>query len=49
MIDITENSYSIGLPNYVINSIQINLDSFHNAENSFIGFALYDTKNIYYF
>ena len=49
MIDITENSYSIGLPNYVINSIQINLDSIHNAENSFIGFALYDTKNIYYF
>ena len=49
MIDITENSYSIGLPSYVINSIQINLDSFHNAENSYIGFALYDTKNIYYF
>ena len=49
MIDITENSYTMGLPSYVINSIQINLDSFHNAENSFIGFALYDTKNIYYF
>ena len=49
MIDITENSYSIGLPSYVINSIKINLDSFHNAENSYIGFALYDTKNIYYF
>ena len=49
MIDITENSYSIGLPSYVINSIQMNLDSFHNAENSYIGFALYDTKNIYYF
>ena len=49
MIDITENSYTMGLPSYVINSIQINLDSFHNAENSFIGFALYDVKNIYYF
>ena len=49
MIDITENSYTMGLPSYVINSIQINLDSFHNAENSFIGFALYDIKNIYYF
>ena len=49
MIDITENSYSIGLPSYVINSIQINLDSFDNAENSYIGFALYDTKNIYFF
>ena len=49
MIDITENSYTMGLPSYVINSIQINLDSFHNAENSFIGFALYDVKNLYYF
>ena len=49
MIDITENSYSLGLPSYVIRSIQTNLDSFHNAENSYIGFALYDTKNIYYF
>ena len=49
MIDITENSYSIGLPSYVINSIQMNLDSFDNAENSYIGFALYDTKNIYFF
>ena len=49
MIDITESSYSIGLPGYVINSIQINIDSFDNAENSYIGFGLYDTKNIYFF
>ena len=49
MIDISENSYTIGLPNYVLNSVQINLDSFNNAENSYVGFALYDNKNIYYF
>ena len=49
MIDISENSYQLGLPSYVINSIQTNLESVHNFENSYIGFALYDHKNIYYF
>ena len=49
MIDITENSYQIGLPSYVLNSIQTNLDSFDNVENSYVAFALYDHKNIYYF
>ena len=49
MIDITENSYTIGLPSYVLRSIQINLDSFDNASNSYIGFGLYDTKNLYFF
>ena len=49
MIDITENSYQIGLPSYILNSVQINLDSFDNMENSYIAFALYDNKNIYYF
>ena len=49
MIDISENSYQIGLPSYVINSIQTNLESFDNMENSYIGFALYDHKNIYFF
>ena len=49
MIDISENSYQLGLPFYVINSIQANLESFDNAENTFIGFALYDHKNIYFF
>ena len=49
MIDITENSYSIGLPSYVLRSIQTNLDSFDNANNSYIGFGLYDNKNIYFF
>ena len=49
MIDISENSYQIGLPSYVINSIQTNLDSFDNAENSYIAFALYDHIRIYFF
>ncbi len=49
MIDISENSYQLGLPSYVINSVQSNLDSIHNLENSYIAFALYDNKNIYYF
>ena len=49
MIDISENSYQLGLPSYIINSIQTNLDSIHNLENSYIGFGLYDHKNIYYF
>ena len=49
MIDISEYSYQLGLPAYIINSIQTNLELIHNAENSYIGFALYDHKNIYFF
>ena len=49
MIDISETSFQLGLPSYVINSIQSNLESVHNMENSYIGFGLYDQKNIYYF
>ena len=49
MIDISEYSYQLGLPSYVINSIQTNLDAIHNMENSYVAFALYDHKNIYYF
>ena len=49
MIDISEYSYQLGLPAYIINSIQTNLELMHNAENSYIGFALYDHKNIYFF
>ena len=49
MIDISENSFQLGLPSYVLNSVQTNLDAIHNAENSYIGFALYDQKNLYYF
>ena len=42
MIDISESSYQLGLPSYIINSIQITLDSIHNSENSYIAFALYE-------
>ena len=49
MIDISEYSYQLGLPSYVINSIKTNLDLIHNVENSYIGFSLYDSKNIYFF
>ena len=49
MIDISEYSYQLGLPAYIINSIQTNLELIHNAENSYVGFALYDHKNIYFF
>ena len=49
MIDISEYSYQLRLPSYVINSIQTNLEFIHNFENSYIAFALYDQKNIYYF
>ena len=49
MIDITENSYHMKLPSYVLNSVQSNLDFIDNAENSYLGFALYDHKNIYFF
>ena len=49
MIDISENTYQIGLPAYVINSIQTNLDNFDNVENSYIAIGLYDHKNIYFF
>ena len=49
MIDISEYSYQLGLPSYIVNSIQTNLELIHNAENSYVGFALYDHKNIYFF
>ena len=49
MIDISENSFQLGLPFYVINSIKTNLESFDNVENSYIAFALYDHKNLYFF
>ena len=49
MIDISEYSYQLGLPAYIINSIQTNLELIHNAENSYVGFSLYDHKNIYFF
>ena len=49
MIDIENNSFNLGLPGYIINSIQCNLEAFDNKENSFISIALYDNTNIYFF
>ena len=49
MIDISETSYQLSLPSYILNCIKDNLDSIHNSENSYIAFALYDEKRIYYF
>ena len=49
MIDISETSYQIGFAIFVLNSIKENIYSIHNSENSFIAFALYDSKKIYYF
>ena len=49
MIDISETSYQLNLPFYILNSIQNNLGSIHNWENSYIAFAFYDNKKIYFF
>ena len=49
MIDISENSYQLGLPAYISSSVQTNLDSFNNAENSYIDFGLYEHKIIFFF
>ena len=49
MIDISESSYQLNLPSYLLNTIKDNLDSIHNSENSYIAFGLYDEKKIYYF
>ena len=49
MIDISESSYQLSLPSYILNCIKDNLYSIHNSENSYIAFALYDDKRIYYF
>ena len=49
MIDISETSYQLGFAIHVLNSIKENLYLIHNSENSFIAFALYDSKKIYYF
>ena len=46
MIDISETSFQLGLPSYVINTIQSNLELVQNMENSYIGFGLY-VKKIY--
>ena len=47
MIDVEKNSYELGLPNYIFNSIQNNY--FHNSDETYISIALYDSKYIYFF
>ena len=49
MIDISQVSINLGLPNYILDSIQTNFDYFHNMEQSHIAISLYDIKNIYFF
>ena len=49
MIDISVDSFELGLPNYIINSIQNNLDFFDNINNTFISISLYDEQKIYFF
>jgi len=46
MIDISNFSKELGFCSYIINSIQSSLDSIHNAENSYVGFGLFDSKSI---
>ena len=48
-IDISTNSYNTGLPNYILNSIQGYLNSFHNGENSYIGFSTFDFKGVQFY
>ena len=49
MIDTSVTSLELGLPSYVLNSIQLNLDAFHNKERTHISIAFYDQKNIYFY
>ena len=49
MIDIEKNSYDLGLPSFIFNSIQTNFDYFNNAEETYISIVLYDRKYIYFF
>ncbi len=49
MIDISVDSFELGLPNYIINSIQNNLDFFDNINNTFISISLYDEQKRYFF
>ena len=49
MIDISKAAYEIGFPSYILNSIQGNVDNFHNAEGTFVNICFYDQKYIYFF
>ena len=49
MIDISSISYDLQFPNYILNSIQTNLNAFNNSENTYICFATYDNKGIQFY
>ena len=49
MIDISNISYELGFPNYILNTFLTNLNSFNNPENSFISFATFDIKGIQFY
>ena len=49
MIDISNTSCEFGFPNYILNSFLNNLNTFNNAENSFICFATFDIKGIQFY
>ena len=49
IIDISSISYDLGFPNYVLNSFQTNLNSFNNAENSYICFMTYDHDGLQFY
>ena len=49
MIDISSISYDLQFPNYILNSIQPNLNAFNNSENTYICFATYDNKGIQFY
>ena len=49
MIDISNISYELGFPNYILNSFLNNLNAFNNPDNSYICFATFDFKGIQYY
>ena len=49
MIDISNISFELGFPNYVLNSFLNNLNTFNNPDNSFICFATFDIKGIQFY
>ena len=49
MIDISNISYELGFPNYILNCFLNNLNSFNNPDSSFICFATFDIKGVQYY
>ena len=47
MIDISNVSYELGFPNYILNSFLNNLNAFNNPDNSYLCFATFDIKDGY--